>query len=308
MADNYRDWDPEKYLQFEIHRKVAAIKLVKELKRLVAARWKPDCVIDLGCGPGTSTKVLESEFPNARIFGIDSSPSMIEAAKTRERAKEAPTTTYMHGNIETYVPEDGTDLIFSTEALQYLHADAQIETLQRLIQNLNPGGVLVFEHADNRAYDASAAYHEMILTIYKEAAWSQYFKQMRETERPHWAKIVAEEQYKDALNPSCSTVRTSRSVAQVILNNHQELVEWMKGAELRFILKTITDPDHRKAYLQRYMQRLEEVYPRDANGKIVLKWSMLLCVCVKKAEGIEEEGIDEEELDEVDMIVLPPDC
>ncbi|KAK0733130.1 hypothetical protein B0T26DRAFT_669568 [Lasiosphaeria miniovina] len=182
-------------IQIPYSPQVDAIKLVKEVKGLVAARWKPECVIYSGCGPGTSTKVLGSEFPDARIFGIDSSPSMIEAAKTMERAKEVPTATYVHGNIETYVPEDGTDLIFSTEALQYLHPDAQIETLQHCLD----------------------------------------------------------------------------------------------------------------------VARLEEVYPRDANGKTVLKRSMLLCVCVEKAEGMEEEGMeeegmDEEELDEVDIIVLPPEC
>ena len=38
-------------------------------------------VLDVGCGPGNSTQVLQARFPEAEIIGIDSSEEMLQAAE-----------------------------------------------------------------------------------------------------------------------------------------------------------------------------------------------------------------------------------
>jgi trans-aconitate 2-methyltransferase len=39
-------------------------------------------VVDLGCGPGNSTAVVAAAWPAAEITGLDSSPTMLAAART----------------------------------------------------------------------------------------------------------------------------------------------------------------------------------------------------------------------------------
>ena len=76
---------------------------------------KPRLVVDLGCGPGNSTELLVERFPQAQVVGLDSSPDMLR--KARERL---PTCTFVQGDIATWTPEPGTDLIFGNAVMQWL--------------------------------------------------------------------------------------------------------------------------------------------------------------------------------------------
>lgn len=68
-------WNSEQYLKFKSQRTQPAIDLAE---RITTAN--PQNILDIGCGPGNSTKVLKDAFPNAQILGIDSSENMIRKA------------------------------------------------------------------------------------------------------------------------------------------------------------------------------------------------------------------------------------
>jgi trans-aconitate methyltransferase len=76
-------WDPELYLRYEKERTQPSLDLTGRIP-LEAPRE----VIDLGCGPGNSTRILLQRWPNARIVGLDSSPAMIERARQRAEVLE----------------------------------------------------------------------------------------------------------------------------------------------------------------------------------------------------------------------------
>ena len=42
---------------------------------------QPERIIDLGCGPGNSSRVLRDRWPEAEITGLDNSDAMIEKAR-----------------------------------------------------------------------------------------------------------------------------------------------------------------------------------------------------------------------------------
>src|SRR5215471_11851363 len=69
-------WNPGQYLKFGDERTRPCRELASRIDVSDVRR-----VIDLGCGPGNSTGILKSLWPNARITGLDSSPEMIEAAR-----------------------------------------------------------------------------------------------------------------------------------------------------------------------------------------------------------------------------------
>ncbi|VTM55834.1 trans-aconitate 2-methyltransferase [Klebsiella pneumoniae] len=63
------DWNPSLYLQFDAER---------TRPRPTCSRVLPICrsstPVDLGCGPGNSTRLLRAAWPLATIVGIDNSP------------------------------------------------------------------------------------------------------------------------------------------------------------------------------------------------------------------------------------------
>ena len=70
-------WDPDQYLKFRDKRIRPALDLASRIEV-----EKPQRVIDLGCGTGTSTGVLSDKWPQAEITGIDSSEEMLRKAET----------------------------------------------------------------------------------------------------------------------------------------------------------------------------------------------------------------------------------
>ena len=62
------DWNPILYEKFLKERTLPAKDLLSKID--IAS---PQKIIDIGCGPGNSTKVLFDKFPNAKIIGIDNS-------------------------------------------------------------------------------------------------------------------------------------------------------------------------------------------------------------------------------------------
>ena len=71
-------WSAKVYTTFEEER----TRPVRDLLSAVPDRDVRKA-IDLGCGPGNSTELLAARFPGAAVRGIDSSPDMIAAARTR---------------------------------------------------------------------------------------------------------------------------------------------------------------------------------------------------------------------------------
>jgi trans-aconitate 2-methyltransferase len=103
-------WDPDKYLRFGDERTRPSIDIVSRI--LID---NPKTIIDLGCGPGNSTRVLRQRWPHARVCGIDSSPDMIAAA-----GQAHPDQVWTLGSIEDWSGDATFDLVFSSAALQWV--------------------------------------------------------------------------------------------------------------------------------------------------------------------------------------------
>ena len=101
-------WDAGQYLRFADERTRPALDL---LARIASAA--PQRVVDLGCGPGNSTALLQERWPDAVLEGLDLSQDMLAAAR-----RDHPGIAFMAGDIAAWSPVEPYDVVLSTAALQ----------------------------------------------------------------------------------------------------------------------------------------------------------------------------------------------
>lgn len=130
-------WDAKQYLKFEAERTQPA----RDLAARVTLEEECRKALDIGCGPGNSTRMVKQRFPEADVLGIDQSPEMIRAAR-----EENPTLSFQVFDVTRDFTALGTDydLVFSNACLQWVPGHEQL--LPRLIGLLRPGGILAVQH------------------------------------------------------------------------------------------------------------------------------------------------------------------
>jgi len=146
------DWSAKQYLKFEDERTRPPRDLLAQVPL-----DHPKRVVDLGCGPGNSTELLIERFPNAEVIGVDSSPDMLRQARER-----LPRCAFVQGDLSTWMPEQGTDLLFGNAVFHWVPDHPKV--LARLLQSLPPRGVLAVQMPDNT--------HEPALMLMEKVAAS----------------------------------------------------------------------------------------------------------------------------------------
>ncbi|MDD3365503.1 MAG: methyltransferase domain-containing protein, partial [Syntrophomonas sp.] len=154
------DWNPMGYLKFEKERSQPAIDLVMRI-----SHHNPESILDIGCGPGNSTRILYDRWKNARITGLDNSPAMLEKAKNTNKL-----INWILGDASGDLLQLGKfDLIFSNAAFQWI-PDNEI-LINQLFNMLNPNGVL----AAQVPYMEEMPISKVINEVVNRADWARYF-------------------------------------------------------------------------------------------------------------------------------------
>jgi len=65
-----------------------------------AVRGTPRAILDLGCGTGSTTVLLQQAFPDATVVGLDLSPYMLAVAADKARRAGLPMVQWRHGLAE----------------------------------------------------------------------------------------------------------------------------------------------------------------------------------------------------------------
>ena len=108
---------------------------------------EPATILDFGCGPGNSTRLLRRTFPAATILGVDASAAMINLA----RRTTSPGVSYHHTDLATdELPEplaaESMSLVVCANSL--FHVDDKRALLTRLTPLLAPDATIVFSLYD----------------------------------------------------------------------------------------------------------------------------------------------------------------
>jgi SAM-dependent methyltransferase len=103
--------------------------------------------LDFGCGVGRLTQALASCF--GRVFGVDISATMVERAQRHNRFPDACRYICNTSNTLPFGDEEFS-FIYSSIALQHIEPRYIEGYIAEFLRVLNPGGILVFQVADQR--------------------------------------------------------------------------------------------------------------------------------------------------------------
>ena len=253
------NWDADLLLRFEAEREQVVHDLIA---RVPAA---PRAIVDLGCGPGTSTRLLGQRFPQARIVGIDNSEPMLAVA--RERASAA---TFQRADIRDWRPEAPVDLVFADSALQWI--DDHETLLARLMDWLAPGGALAVQMPDNRQEPS----HALMRLIAADGPWADRLVPIAKTR----AVIAEYEEYYRWLRPLSASLDIWQTAYIHPLDGIEAIVDWFRGSALRPFLAPLSGAE-RETFLARYRRDLSESYEAEADGKVLFVYPRLFLLARK---------------------------
>ncbi len=155
-------WDPDAYLRWPGPRTHSVLDLLGHIGNAA-----PRLVVDLGCGPGNNTELIADRWPDAYVVGIDSSPRMIEAARSRQRPGHLE---FQVADMRDWRPDEPADVVLANAVLQFFPDN--LELLPSLASFLAPGGTLGFQMPATdpvgsimdiaRALVASPAWHDTL--------------------------------------------------------------------------------------------------------------------------------------------------
>ena len=254
------DWNSELYLKFKSERTQPAIDLANRIPLAAPAR-----ILDIGCGPGNSTKVLAERFPNARVIGTDNSPEMLEKAK-----RDNPALDFCFcdaGGDVSGLGED-YDVVFSNACIQWIPDHAAL--LPRLLGLLRPGGVLAVQTPMN--YEEPI--HKIIGELAGSPRWRESFPQ------PRIFYNLKPEEYFDLLTEAASDFTLWQTTYYHCMPAHEAILDWYRSTGLRPYLDALP-PEQQLEFEQAVLERVREEYPLQRDGRIIFRFPRFFFLAVR---------------------------
>lgn len=253
-----KDWRPSLYLKFDSERTQPSVDLVSRI-RLEA----PESIVDIGCGPGNSTNVLHMRWPSAEITGIDSSPAMIEKAKT-----DYPDHTWIVGDGQNPDPDKHYDLVFSNATIQWMpDHDRLMETFAAIT---NKGGVVAVQmplyHEMPIASMIDTTFHEM----FPDADFD--FNSVFTFHKPGF--------YYDALSKHMDHVNIWVTSYYHEMGSHEDIYRMMESTGLRPYFEKIGTEEEKRQFEKRVEKGLTGIYSETASGKVLYPFKRLFIIAV----------------------------
>lgn len=249
-------WNPQQYLAFADQR----LRPVTDLLARIPAE-APERVVDLGCGAGNATRILQQQWQNAAITGVDSSPEMMARAR-----KEAPGIAWVKADIATWRPVTPPDVLFSNAALHWL--DGHDTLFPALARCVKPGGWFAVQMPAN----FRAPSHRLIEDVGMQPRWRDAIAPLIKeppTREPDF--------YYDLLKPLAAALDIWQIEYLQVLEGEDPVAAFTKGTWLPHFLEALPQAE-RAPFEEEYKARLRDAYPRRADGTTLFPFKRLFIV------------------------------
>ena len=253
-------WSPSEYMRFGDERTRPSVDLASRI-----AVERPGSVIDLGCGPGNSTRVLRQRWPEAQVIGLDSSSEMIDAAREDEPLEE-----WILSGIEEWVPSAAFDVVFSNAALQWLpdHHDL----VERLFRAVAPGGALGFQIPSA----TFAAVRDLIHGIALEGPWAPRMS-------GPLGELTMESPglYYDCLSPHARSVDIWETEYFHVMESAEAIVDWIASTGLRPFLAVLETDEEKRRFVSRLNDMVRETYPPQLDERVLFPFKRTFVIAYR---------------------------
>ena len=113
-----------------------------DLKAHLPADWRPQKILDFGCGTGNTTRALSALFPNAKVVGLDASASAVSYAR-----QKSPGDHVYFERIESLSATGPYDLCYINGVFHHIDPSERPAAMKNIFGALRPGGFLaLFEN------------------------------------------------------------------------------------------------------------------------------------------------------------------
>ncbi|MEL4894783.1 class I SAM-dependent methyltransferase [Crocosphaera sp. Alani8] len=114
--------------------------------------FRPQRILDIGCSAGGSTIFMAMEFPEAEVYGIDVSSSMLRCGHALSVALDLPIHYHQMDASQTSFPDGSFDLIVSNIVFHELPNSIRRKVILECSRLLSPGGIMA--HMEGGTYMA----------------------------------------------------------------------------------------------------------------------------------------------------------
>ena len=259
-----KDWNPDLYMQFRSERTQPSIDLIAKINPV-----NPKSIIDIGCGPGSSTQVLVNRWPNARITGLDSSQSMIRKAE-----QDYPNQEWIVADALTFDSKIKYDIVFSNAAIQWIpNHEALLKKFQKM---LSDNGLIAIQ---------IPLFWDMPLgkTISESAKDNRWKKQMEGIEGLF--TIHNYSFYYDHLSSLFNSIDIWETHYFHELDSHIAILEMMRSTGLRPYLDKLDNDMDINQFEKKVLKGIEKAYPKQKTGKVLLPFKRLFFIGYKSKQG-----------------------
>jgi trans-aconitate 2-methyltransferase len=259
------DWNPDLYLKYGDERTRPTHDLIARINLP-----HPRRIIDLGCGPGNSTRALAARWPEAAVTGLDNSPAMIDKARAGAAHGPAANIDWRLADAGSFSDAAPFSLVFSCAAIQWIPDHARL--LERLFALTADHGALAVQVPRFDDMPLSRA-------IARAAA------------RPRWAAGMADCDrlftyhaypfYYDCLARHTSAIDLWETWYIHVMDSQTALVDWMRATGLRPYLDRLAGADEQQAFAADVLAELEGDYPVRPDGKVLFPFKRLFFIAYR---------------------------
>jgi trans-aconitate 2-methyltransferase len=247
-------WDPGGYWRFSDERS----RPFGDLLGQVGAR-EPRLVVDLGCGHGPMTTLLAKRWPQARVVGVDSSESMLEAARALDPDGRVE---WVLGDLREWDPASvgaAPDVVVTSSTLQWV--PGHLDLIEPWVGSLAPGGWFAMQvpgnfdapsHALMRATAQGHARSGELTAALEVPAVGEPATYLRLLARLGCRVDAWETTYLHVLDPEAQ--------------DENPVLTWVTATGLRPVLDLLQEGADRDAFIEPYAAALAEAYPRTTAG------------------------------------------
>lgn len=279
------------YLEYAIVQNEIAEILLKEINLDFFKNLNSLKVLDIGCGPGNFTKLLNDKIiqniNNYQIFAFDISEEMIKVAQQNQKIQINPKIFFFNSDGENFeellkIQNNSKELIFCVEEkFDIIASNSTIQwfknfekVLHFYTQFLNNKGIFIFSAFGNRTF---YELNESLKEFYK------YKNQNEIVERNIVAKTFLNKAgYEEILERFCldKKGKFNFKIKEIDIKkrflNIKDLLINIKNTGTN-----INETDRKRVWTKKDLELLEEIYRRLFSNEIIVTYNLIFCEIYK---------------------------